>query len=496
MAKYVILVAVEDYADPAIPKVVYAEADARELGKALEQHGFDSGEQIILINSGATKSIIESRVRTLLGAATEDDTVYLFYAGHGFSKNGANYITCHDTLLSDLADMSIPLSWFFRHFRKSRCKKIAMFLDSCESGVLANVTMRGIYSDLTDEELRDFFDVAEHRVCFAACKTGESSWPSGHLKHGVWTYHLIEAFNGNAPLALVRNGLLTSASLQNHLTASVPRSLRKAYADKKVQTPWMYGGQSSEFLLAELEDVLARRKVAATPGAKQVVRVTLLGEDMQTVRSLSGFRKFHTVPDHVSGATSSFVHKIADDELSKDLDKMYAALRKAFAFKLDDLDASDPEDGAGTIITPYFTYNVSVGLNPEDPSEVVWRREVTDIKEPEQVFSDAFASVFDDMFDTIEFSPPSAVDVRALIQRIQHLNDDRIEVEHDRGATWCDLTIDGQGGKIHVTKYTFQIVKDQPEPPRLLVQSFFDIQHALVDTHDIRLIPFDAPDKK
>src|SRR5437660_11276195 len=49
-------------------------------------------------------------------ALTEDDKLFLFYAGHGFSKYGHNYITCPDTDLDDLADTSISLQRITEEF--------------------------------------------------------------------------------------------------------------------------------------------------------------------------------------------------------------------------------------------------------------------------------------------------------------------------------------------------------------------------------------------
>ncbi len=47
----------------------------------------------------------------------------------------SSYITCHDTDLDDLADTSISLQSILKLCGKSACKRIALFLDSCESGI-------------------------------------------------------------------------------------------------------------------------------------------------------------------------------------------------------------------------------------------------------------------------------------------------------------------------------------------------------------------------
>ena len=137
---------------------------------------------------------------------------------------------------------------------------------------------------------------------------------------------MIEAFNGDAPLALERNSLLTASSLQNYLKVAVPRTLMVDYTDKKEQTPWCFGANSGEFLLADLQDILIRRKAAAMPPGVEVTQLSLLRKEIGTVRQLSGFHKGHYVPDAVTGATEAFVAKIAADELDQDLKEMHERL--------------------------------------------------------------------------------------------------------------------------------------------------------------------------
>jgi hypothetical protein len=210
-----ISIAVENYADARIKPVKYAESDANGFAAALELGG--ALDKVFLLSSRATKTTINSQVRQHLKALTATDELYLFYAGHGFSKNGHNFITCHDTDIDDLEDTSINLKELLDTCGKSACKRIAVFLDSCESGITDLPEVRGIYATMSATELEEFFQAAEYRTCFASCKTSESSYSSDKLKHGVWTHHVIEALEGNARPALEGHRYVTAGSLQNYL---------------------------------------------------------------------------------------------------------------------------------------------------------------------------------------------------------------------------------------------------------------------------------------
>jgi hypothetical protein len=486
-----VLIAVEQYADAQIPPVKYAEADAKGLSAALHAHGFIASDQVVLINAAATKTRIESKVRKTTQALRKGDTLHMYYAGHGFAKNAENYITCYDTDLDDLEDTSIKVAWLFKQFQDSDCRRIALFLDSCESGMLANSRIRGIYSDLKPDELKRFFEKAEHCVCFAACKPGQKSYASDNLRHGIWTHHLIEALIGKAPLALESKSLVTSSSLQNHLSQEVPRTLRATYAGVQVQTPSSYGASSGDFLVGDVSEILAKRKAAINPTATQLRRVQIYSEQELSVRSLSGFRKHHRVPDRVTNATENFIATIATDDVSRDLEEVYESLKDAFRLKRKDL-RSAQADSAGSIITPYFDYEVNVSLNPDDPSTVCWRRSVLNIRDPQQILTDDFDEVFDGVFDTLEIENARLLDIGSVVDQIEDMEDDRIEVRYDKDLEWCSIHLEGTDSVIRIEPGTFSIQQPHAGAPRLLIKAFFAIQKQLVNTHELKQLALPA----
>lgn len=489
MRQVAILIAVEHYTDKRISPVKYAQADAEELRLTLQEHGFVPANQTVLIDAAATKALIESRIRKILASLAEGDILYLYYAGHGFARNARNFITCSDTNLDDLEHTSVAVEWIFSEFKKSACKKIVLFLDSCESGMLASSQVRGIYTDLSEDELKEFFEHAEHCVCFAACKPGQYSYPADKLKHGIWTYHLIEALMANAPTSLEKGHLLTSSSLQNHLSTQVPRTLRSALTGTPVQTPWVYGALSSEFLVADVGAILAKRKAAANPNATQLRRVRLYDEAGMPVKRLSGFQKTHRVPDRVNDTTEAFVARIAVDDVDEDVNTIHQALRSAFGFTRKELD-TQTSAGRGSIITPYFDYEVTVSLNPGDPSEVIWERQVVNIREPDKIVSDAFEEVFSGIFDTLEFTSGKVISVENVIDQIEALKDDAISVEYDASMAWCTVTLQGIDARIRMTSSAVSIIRRSGKSPKLLIDSFFEVQKRLVDTHQMKALPF------
>jgi hypothetical protein len=490
MSFYSILISVENYIDGRIPPVIYAENDSIELAQALKDIFFEDHVQAIHVNERATKTLIESHLRKQLNSLSYQDVLAFYYAGHGFAKDGMNYITCYDTNLDDLANTSIPVSWLFEQFQSSECTKIVMFLDSCESGMLAADSIRGIFSDLTEKELNDFFNRAEHCVCFASCKPGQYSYPSTALKHGIWTYHLIEALRANEDGAMENGHLITSASLQNYLSINVPRTIRNKLSGTETQTPWFYGAQSSDFLIADVAHILSRRKSEIDPNANQLKRARLLSEQLLSIRRLSGFKQGHKVPDRITDSTGKFVINISEKELNDDFGEVFSNLKNEFKFKRRDIEI-DTSAGSISAITPYFDYEVSISQNQEDPSTAVFLRQISNIREPDALFSEEFDNVFKKIFDTLEFTFHNSIDLSDLVDRLEEIGDSRITIRYDKDLLWCSIQIEGLSSKIVFTPKSISIVEQSTKSPQHLIEAFFEVQKQLVNTHQIMLLPFE-----
>ncbi len=481
--KYALLIAVENYQDAAISRVQFATADATELAASLKVLGFI--EQSILVDKLATKTVIESRIKKWINRLSADDTFYLFYAGHGFSQNGRNYITCFDTIFDDLRDTSISLQFIFELLRKSPCRRKVMFLDACESGMQIDKSMRAILGDLDDNELRNFFESAEFCVCFASCKTDEPSWPDSTLKHGIWTHFLIQALSANDKRAVERKRYITASSLQSYLADEVPRALRKR-RPMETQTPWMCGSLSKEFVIADVGDILAERRKPSPFTPEQLKQVLFRAAERGSIKKLSGFRKgVHKLPDSVNDRAASFVANIANAELDIELVSMFDKIKIAFDYTRRDISKIDPVDGVGAIETPDFHYTVSVTQDPNDAVGYELTRMITNIKNLDIVESDAFNDLFFDMFSVLEFEFKSSIAVKDWID---DLEESGFRPNYDPRYTYCEFSFQNFDASIVITSHSVRFVHSQPEPPRQLVASLAQYR-ALVAKNDIKMLP-------
>ena len=209
-----------------------------------------------------------------------------------------------------------------------------------------------------------------------------------------------------------------------------------------------------------------------------VTNVALVSEQRQRVRDLSGFRKAHSVPFANSERTQSFVGRIASDEIDEDLDTRFREFRKNFRFKRSDLVVSEPANGEAAITTPWFEYRITVTHDPLAPSEVTWRRQVTQFHDPVPLLSPEFATVFGMVFDTVEFEPPEPIHIEAFIDSIENRNDS-LNLEYDRQSTWCELTTALIPGRLVVETDRVAFVTNEPQLPARLLNAFFEFRTQL-----------------
>lgn len=491
--RYSFHIAVEKYQDPSIKAVDFAEADAKELAAALQLHHFESRAQQLLLSAQATKTATESKLSAAIRRLGEDDTFFLSYAGHGFSKMGENFLTCYDTQQNDAVATSISLQRIYADLRSSACKRIVLFLDSCESGIL-DMPARSIFSQLTPTELENFFSSAEFCLCFASSETFQSSYSASSLKHGIWSYHLIEALRGDVPGILEKGRYLTASALQDHLVRSVPKTVAKTFSQPFHQTPRLYGTNTNgTFLIADLQEVLDNRAALAIPGYQQVTRLMLTGSTEYQVKKLSGFAKHHRVPDDVNEATERFVARIGSNEVEKEIDEVFGLLRTKMGYLRQGLDSS-VASGAGSIITPDFDYNVSLALDPNDPRTAILTRELSNIKTPKLIDSLAFGEVFAKRFSSLELELKEAIRIDDWIDKIEslkeqgHLKD--IQIDYPKDCSCCEIRFEQFGPTITLRKTSCQISQLFVEPPAMLFRKLVEAQERLLAEPELRQLPF------
>lgn len=479
---YVFIVGLEHYQKQPvpIPSVRFAEADARAMKQALEGLGVPTANIELLISAEATKASLESRFKGAISRLSGPERFIFFFAGHGLSISDQNYLTCHDTQRGDLAATSIPLGWVFEAVRKAKCQQTCFFLDCCHSGLPLDASMRGIADHMTDAEFAAFFGGSEYQVAFAACKPDESSHSAVALSHGIWTYHVLRALRGEDISILDKGRFLTAWSLQNHLAAEVPRTLRTTIALPARQTPSVFGNATADFIVADLKPLLDARQASLASRPKTPRNALFAGERFGSVKKLSGFKRYHTVPECANSAAQQFVANISEQELKQHADRVLDGLRKELGYGIKDVSRGFTA-GSASLKTTDFDVNIDVTVCDDEPASYAIRTEVTNFRNTAVVATPEFNQAVGPFVQRMELQLPSKFDIEGVIDRLEKgALKDSVEIDYTADLSEVEIRFPETGVSLRFKNAICEVTTEKRATPLALLEAVASTQAALV----------------
>jgi hypothetical protein len=163
-------------------------------------------------------------------------------------------------------------------------------------------------------------------------------------------------------------------------------------------------------------------------------------------------------------------------------------VREQFGYKRKDLDVSAERDGFGFIRTPDFEYTVSVIVNPDEPTEVIWRREIGRLSGPEFVRSEGFQAVFGGMFDRLVFEFAQPVDVAEFVDRIEDSPPEGVKVGVASDANQAEIALAGFAGKVLVTPEAV-VIQGRPGSSASLLEQFLAFLRKFAGLGEAKALP-------
>jgi hypothetical protein len=277
---WAVVIGINDYQHPRIPKLRYAVNDARSVEQTLLAQGFRRDRIITLVERQATKAAIErvlgDQLRTQMGSG---DRLFVFFAGHGKtdrlrSGEQEGYLLPADGDPSQLFSTAISMESLRRISDRLPAKHILYVVDACYSGY-------AIYSRSISEDLLEEMVKKPAIQILTAGRQGDEAQERGG--HGVFTDVLIrglqgDAFSGKGWLALEELGLWVK---------------QRVYAESGRKQVPQYGNLSGEgqfvFLRpgAKVDIEPLRSKLQVAIAAPSPARSPILVEAASFVRPLN-----------------------------------------------------------------------------------------------------------------------------------------------------------------------------------------------------------------
>jgi hypothetical protein len=201
-----------------------------------------------VINRDANRANIIKLFDDLKGKIKTADVFTFFYSGHGIAldikDSDGKTISEFFYVLSEVTQMTDPDKCLAEGITGTELKKILadikaskqiLFVDACNSGAFASqFAVRGA----AEENALAKLSRATGSVIFASTTKEQFATEFAQLKHGIFTFVVIEAISGSASLS---NGQLTAASIKAYVDDKIPEYSKKYKGDEQFPTSFIWG---------------------------------------------------------------------------------------------------------------------------------------------------------------------------------------------------------------------------------------------------------------
>lgn len=216
--------------DSTFPPLSWAENDAAEVGRILEDPTYGGFDRVVyLLGDKARRDRVLSELVSLRNDLRRQDTLVVFISSHGTMKLDAQgapqlFLVARDTRPADLRGSAIELGELQRFFSEIRAERKALILDACYNGEGKSAlqpTVRQRVARMEDTPpLSRKVRLGESEAHLFASTVGRPAREDDTLKHGVFTYHLLEGMTWNQDVSDANaDGVVTSYEAHDYARA-------------------------------------------------------------------------------------------------------------------------------------------------------------------------------------------------------------------------------------------------------------------------------------
>jgi uncharacterized caspase-like protein len=234
--KWALVVGIGSFTDSEIPRLNYTTADATAFAAALKDPSigqFPADNVHVLTDDQATTKNIKEQLNWIARHAEANDLVVIYVATHGTprtvdSAGGANYLVTYDTEAYSGAQFNEDALYATAYpmvelanavATRMKALRTVVFLDTCYSGAAAGsgapATTEKLANTGPSEAMLSHMSLGTGRIVMSASQNDEESLESNQLRHGYFTYYLLQALKngkGMTPLSQVYSSVAQQVS--------------------------------------------------------------------------------------------------------------------------------------------------------------------------------------------------------------------------------------------------------------------------------------------
>jgi hypothetical protein len=207
--------------------------DARDIAGVLtstDYCAFPASNVQVLLNDQATLSDVRKALAALASVAHSDDTVVIFFSGHGARfrvSDGleTSGLVLFDTVLKDLKNTALEEKEFSDALSQIKSKRLLVLIDACHAGgagVLKGENEQAVAFGFAEKSLQRLAQ-GSGRVIMASSRASETSLIMPGSRNSVFTERLIEALRGRARTA--GDGLIRVFDVFNYVAEQVAQTV-------------------------------------------------------------------------------------------------------------------------------------------------------------------------------------------------------------------------------------------------------------------------------
>lgn len=250
--KIALIVGIGSFMDPKVNPLNFTSNDAEAFADTLTQDcRFDDVR--VLINAKATRRNILLEIERIAQIAQPDDLVVFYVATHGSPEDmdsaGVSYIVTYDSEVENLFGTAYKMKDLLEDLQtRIRSQRVVAFVDTCFSGATFKekpskwvAFNRGLSLGFSGLPLESIEAQLKHsgrsirlgavtpsdgrreqgigRIIIASSRQSERAWESDSIKHGYFTYYLIQL--------LKREKEVSIQNLFDYVSVEVPRAVMR-----------------------------------------------------------------------------------------------------------------------------------------------------------------------------------------------------------------------------------------------------------------------------
>lgn len=248
---YILAIGLNDYKNPKY-SLNYGRADAQAFADAAEARGrgiFRKINKEVILDGQATRQGIEAAFAKIIAQAKPQDAFVFYFAGHGVMSEGSDqtpaefYLVPFDVMQLYGNDGALATNGVAAKLLKDLCTRVRaqkqlIVLDACQSaGVLETFATRGAAEEKAILQLARSAGV----VVLAATGQDQVATEFGKLGHGVFTYALLQAINGDADGGNPPDGKITATEIVAFINDRVPELTKQYRGKTQYPSAWSRG---------------------------------------------------------------------------------------------------------------------------------------------------------------------------------------------------------------------------------------------------------------